>query len=95
MRGPPQPKFTRPEHREALLALLRSGEPYATESEISRDTVVTRYYRPDEEFALAEVTFEKPMGVMVRYGERIAYGDESAQRELESMGGPENLIESH
>lgn len=73
--------------RDALVALLRSGEPYETQCEVTRDGIVARYYAAGGDDAVGEIAYESPnIGLVAALADRITLGDESAKNELESFG---------
>lgn len=77
-------------NKEALIALLRSGAPYIAESEISPSRIVTRFYKPDAEYAVAEMTLEGDhVGTNSNILTCAMAGDEGAQQELAAMHAPE------
>ena len=86
----PTPKVT---NRDALLALLKSGRPYVTECEVTTTAVTTYYYEAGSTDAIASVVIEgHGIGAFTNLGTRIMLGDTSAEAELQSAGGPEQLL---
>lgn len=73
-------------HKEAILDLLRSGDPYITESEVTETTLTTLYYRVGSDEAIGQVVMEgEQMGAVTSLGQRIMCGDTSAHPEMEKI----------
>jgi hypothetical protein len=73
-------------NKEALLTLLRSGEPYVVECEVSASSTVSYFYRKDSEEAVAKVVVEgKHIGAFTNLSQRMTCEDETAIPELQRL----------
>lgn len=73
-------------HKEAFLALLRSGEPYVTESETTESKITSLYYKMGSDEAIAKVVLEGAnIGQFTSLSQRFMCGDETAQVEIERL----------
>lgn len=73
-------------NKEALLDLLRSGETYVTECEVSAEKTVSYFYRAGSDEAIAKVVMEGDrVGDFTNLSARMMCEDETAIPELRQL----------
>lgn len=85
-------RYRTPACREAICALLRSGDPYVVEQEVTTGAVTSKFYRVDCDDLVGEVSVDDQLPNGLGVGEfqslmaLAGLGDKGAQQALSSGG---------